>query len=85
MSEAFVELGDAINDQRFVDVDLALRRGQHIDRDDADSYAFLMDARNVLEPFYQRYACELVHRTDGYFFCCRWATRCRGVCWGSRK
>lgn len=68
MSDPFVELGDAINDQRFVDVDLALRRGQHIDRDDADAYAYLMDARSVLEPFYQRYACELVHRTDGYFF-----------------
>jgi chromosome partition protein MukE len=68
MNEAFSDLGDAINDARFVEVDLALRRGQHIDRDDADAYAYLMDARAVLEPFYNRYSCELVHRTDGYFF-----------------
>lgn len=68
MSEAFLDLGDAISDQRFVDVDLALRRGQHIDRDDADWYAYLLDAQAVLEPFYRRYGCELVQRADGYFF-----------------
>lgn len=68
MSEPFSELGDAISDQRFVDVDLALRRGQHIDHDDADWYAFLLDAQATLEPFYRRYGCELIHRSDGYFF-----------------
>lgn len=68
MSEPFLDLGDAISDQRFVDVDLALRRGQHIDREDADWYAYLLDAQNVLEPFYRRYGCELVQRADGYFF-----------------
>lgn len=68
MSEPFNELGDAINDQRYVDVDLALRRGQHIDREDADWYAYLLDAQAVLEPLYRRYGCELVHRSDGYFF-----------------
>lgn len=68
MSEPFKELGDAISDQRFVDVDLALRRGQHIDHDDADWYAYLLDAQAVLEPFYRRYSCELIHRSDGYFF-----------------
>lgn len=68
MSEPFSELGDAINDQRYVDVDLALRRGTHVDRDDADWYAYLLDAQAVLEPFYRRYGCELVHRSDGYFF-----------------
>lgn len=68
MSDSFVELSNAIDDDRFVDVDLALRRGRHIDREDADWYGYLLDARQVLEPFYQRYACELVHRTDGYFF-----------------
>jgi chromosome partition protein MukE len=68
MSEPFSELGDAISDQRFVDVDLALRRGQHIDHDEADWYAYLLDAQAVLEPFYRRYGCELIHRSDGYFF-----------------
>lgn len=68
MSEPFSELGDAIDDQRYVDVDLALRRGAHVDREDADWYAYLLDAQAVLEPFYRRYGCELVHRSDGYFF-----------------
>lgn len=68
MSEPFTELDEAINDQRFVDVDLALRRGQHIDHDDADWYAYLLDARGILEPFYRRYGCELIQRSDGYFF-----------------
>lgn len=68
MSDPFTDLGDAISDQRFVDVDLALRRGQHIDHDDADWYAYLLDAQAILEPFYRRYGCELIHRSDGYFF-----------------
>jgi chromosome partition protein MukE len=68
MSEPFSELGDAIADQRFVDVDLALRRGQHIDHDDADWYGYLLDAQAMLEPFYRRYGCELIQRSDGYFF-----------------
>lgn len=68
MSEPFHDLGDAIQDQRFVDIDLALRRGTHIDRDDADWYAYLLDAQGVLEPFYRRYGCELIQRSDGYFF-----------------
>lgn len=68
MSEPFSELGDAISDQRFVDVDLALRRGQHIVQDDADWYAYLLDAQAMLDPLYRRYGCELIHRSDGYFF-----------------
>jgi chromosome partition protein MukE len=68
MSEPFRDLGEAIEDTRFVDVDLALRRGQHIDREDADWYGYLLDAQAVLEPFYRRYGCELIQRPDGYFF-----------------
>ena len=45
MSEArFPTLQDAILDDVFPDVDLALRRGRHIDRDDAAWYALLVDA-----------------------------------------
>lgn len=68
MNEPFRDLGEAIEDTRFVDVDLALRRGQHIDREDADWYGYLLDAQAVLEPFYRRYGCELIQRPDGYFF-----------------
>lgn len=62
------EIGEAVLDENFPDVDLALRRGRHIDRDDGPWYAFILEAQTVLEEFYRRFGCELVHRTDGYFF-----------------
>jgi len=62
------DLGTAVLDESFPEVDLALRRGRHIDRDDATWYAFLLDAQAVLETFYRRFGCELVHKSDGYFY-----------------
>lgn len=61
-------LQDVLMDEDFPELDLALRRGRHIDRDDTTFYALLSDAQALLEPFYQRYGCELIHRTDGYFY-----------------
>ena len=68
MSGAFASLQDAIDAEAFPAVDLALRRGRHVDRDDSDWYPFLVDAQPWLEAFYRRFGCELVHRTDGYFY-----------------
>ncbi|HEY6559560.1 MAG TPA: chromosome partition protein MukE [Polyangiaceae bacterium] len=65
---AYARLEDAVLDEVFPDVDLALRRGRHIDRDDGPWYVFLVEAEGHLVPFYQRFGCELVHRTDGYYF-----------------
>lgn len=67
-SGRFTDIGSVVLDDDFPDVDLALRRGRHIDRDDAAWYAFLVEAQAVLEPFYRRYGCELVHKSDGYFY-----------------
>jgi len=64
----FVTLGDAVLDEQFPPVDLALRRGRHVDRDDAEWFGFLRDAEDVLEPFYRRYGAELVYRADGYYY-----------------
>jgi len=64
----FVTLGDAVLDEQFPPVDLALRRGRHVDRDDAEWFGFLRDAADVLEPFYRRYGAELVYRADGYYY-----------------
>jgi chromosome partition protein MukE len=64
----FSELQDVIVDEVFPEVDLALRRGRHVHRDDERWYAFLSEAQALLEEFYRRYGCELVHRSDGYFF-----------------
>ncbi|HMJ15425.1 MAG TPA: chromosome partition protein MukE [Polyangiaceae bacterium] len=65
---AYARLEDAVLDEVFPDVDLALRRGRHVDRDDGPWYVFLVEAEAQLVPFYQRFGCELVHRTDGYYF-----------------
>lgn len=64
----FATLEDVIRDEAFPELDLALRRGRHVDRDDAVWYALLVDAQDHLEPLYRRYGCELVHKSDGYFY-----------------
>ena len=64
----FLSLGDAVLDEHFPDVDLALRRGRHIDRDDVEWFGFLSDAADVLEPFYKRFGAELVFRSDGFYY-----------------
>lgn len=61
-------LEDVVLDDLFPEVDLALRRGRHIDRDDADWYTFVTDAQEHLERLYRRFGCELVHRAEGYFY-----------------
>ncbi|HYP98492.1 MAG TPA: chromosome partition protein MukE [Polyangiaceae bacterium] len=64
----YLALGDVVGDELFPDVDLALRRGRHIDREDNLWYTFLVDAQALLEAFYKRYGCELIHPADGYFY-----------------
>jgi len=67
-SSAFLSLEEALADHRFPEVDLMLRRGRHIGRDDGTTYDYLVDAQAILEPFYQRFGCELVQQSDGYFY-----------------
>lgn len=64
----FATLEAAIADEHFPEVDLMLRRGRHVGRDDGGAYEYLVDAQALLEPFYRRYGCELVQRSDGYFY-----------------
>ena len=66
--QRFTRLEDVILDEAFPELDLALRRGRHVDRDDADWFALLVDAQDFLEPLYRRYGCELVRKSDGYFY-----------------
>ena len=65
---AFHDLETAIADDHFPDVDMMLRRGRHIGRDDGTAYDYLIDAQAILEPFYRRFGCELVQQSDGYFY-----------------
>jgi len=64
----YAQLEDVIRDADFPELDLALRRGRHVDRDDVAWYALLSDAQDHLETFYRRYGCELVHKADGYYY-----------------
>src|SRR6185295_7066374 len=64
----YAQLQDVILDPDFPELDLALRRGRHIDRDDVAWYALLGDAQEHLEAFYRRYGCELIHKADGYYY-----------------
>jgi chromosome partition protein MukE len=68
MTTRYTSLADVIGDPVFPEVDLALRRGRHVDREDGDWYQFLTDAQDHLEQLYRRYGCELVVQSDGYFF-----------------
>jgi chromosome partition protein MukE len=66
--QTFEDLAQVVAHELFPDVDLALRRGRHVDREDGAWYGFLSDAQAPLEQFYRRYGAELVQRTDGFFF-----------------
>lgn len=68
MSSRFASLEEVIRDPVFPAVDVALRRGRHIDRADGDWYAFITDAQDHLEQLYRRYGCELITQSDGYFY-----------------
>jgi chromosome partition protein MukE len=65
---SFARLEDVLLADDFPEVDLALRRGRHIDRDDGALYSLLVDAQDYLEAFYRRYGCELVQSSDGFFY-----------------
>lgn len=68
MSSRFSSLEEVIRNPTFPAVDLALRRGRHIDREDGEWYALITDAQDHLEQLYRRYGCELVTQSDGYFY-----------------
>jgi len=64
----YAQLQDVILDPDFPELDLALRRGRHVDRDEVAWYALLGDAQDHLEAFYRRFGCELIHKADGYYY-----------------
>lgn len=64
----FHTLEEALDDEHYPEVDLALRRGRHIGRDDGTMYEYLVDAQALLEALYRRFGCELIQQSDGYFY-----------------
>jgi chromosome partition protein MukE len=67
-ASTFHALEQALTDDLYPEVDLALRRGRHIGRDDGPMYEYLVDAQALLEAFYRRFNCELIQQSDGYFY-----------------
>lgn len=61
-------LQDVVEDDLFPAVDMALRKGRHVDQADLEAYTFLVDAQGLLEAFYRRFGCDLVKSPDGYFY-----------------
>ncbi len=55
-------------DKKFVDVDLVLRRGGHINRSSPDAYEWLCNNHDDLKSFYANYGATLAQHPDGFFF-----------------
>ncbi len=68
MSRALLSIAEVIEQPEFPAVDVALRKGCHIDREDGDWFALLHDGQEHVEAWYRRYGCELIYKTDGYFY-----------------
>lgn len=65
---SFPSLEAVVTDEHFAEVDVALRRGRHLGREDGILYDYLVEARAWLEPFYQQFGADLVQKSDGYFY-----------------
>lgn len=55
-------------DKQFVDVDLVLRRGGHINRSNLIAYDWLCNNYGDLKSFYANYGATLAQHPDGFFF-----------------
>lgn len=56
------------NDSEFVDIDLELRHGGHINRSNITAYDYMTKHFDELQSFYSRYGCRLQQHQDGFFF-----------------
>lgn len=56
------------HDDKFVEIDLLLRRGGHINRSNLASYEFLCQNFDELRKFYGRYGCSIYQHNDGFFY-----------------
>lgn len=60
----------AIANPIFPELDSQLRAGRHINTEQLDEHAFLMDFQAELESFYRRYHVELIRAPEGFFYLC---------------
>ncbi|WP_150538653.1 chromosome partition protein MukE [Actinobacillus vicugnae] len=62
------KLAIAIANPIFPELDSQLRAGRHINTEQLDEHAFLMDFQTELESFYRRYHVELIRAPEGFFY-----------------
>lgn len=62
------KLAVAIANSIFPELDSQLRAGRHINTEQLDQHAFLMDFQAELESFYRRYHVELIRAPEGFFY-----------------
>lgn len=62
------KLAAAIANPLFPMVDSQLRSGKHINIDQLDQHAFLLDFQGELDSFYRRYNVELIRAPEGFFY-----------------
>lgn len=55
-------------DEKFVGIDLLLRRGGHVNRSNLAAYNWMCQHFDELQQFYGRYGCSLIQHQDGFFF-----------------
>ncbi|NOT20418.1 MAG: hypothetical protein HOP24_09140 [Sideroxydans sp.] len=55
-------------DDEFVEIDLLLRRGAHINRANMALYDYMCHHLTELKDFYFRYGCSLYQHPDGFFY-----------------
>lgn len=56
------------HDAKFVEIDLLLRRGAHINRSNLVAYEYMIQNFEELQRFYAQYGCSLHQHPDGFFF-----------------
>lgn len=56
------------HDDEFVEIDLLLRRGGHINRSNMALYDYMCQHLTQLKDFYTRYGCSLYQHPDGFFY-----------------
>jgi chromosome partition protein MukE len=68
MTSEFANLEEVIAHELFPKADVQLRRGVHISNDEEELYSYLLDAIEILEPFYERFGAELIRKEEGFFY-----------------
>lgn len=57
-----------IESDKFVEIDLLLRRGGHVNKSSLAAYAWVKENFDELRAFYVRYGCSLTQHPDGFYF-----------------